>query len=336
MSSSSTTTTTDGAATHRTVLVTGATGNQGGAVIKALLVSLALHPNPNLSILALSRSTNSPKALALAAKSSQMTLIQGDLDKPAAIFEAYPHHHRITTVYSVQNNYFGSPEKHRIEETQAMGLVDAAVANGVKHFVQSTGDRGGPANSETDPTNVPHFQTKFNIEKYLVKQCAASNGNMTYTILRPTSFMDNVTPDLHGKGFAAMWHCMGSSRPLQLICARDIGRVAAQAITADPEDAQFHNRAISLAGDELTQVQADGVFRKVFSGKPMPKTLAVVGTVVKWTTPEVGSMFKWFEQVGFGADVQACRKEFEGLLDFEQWLREESGFVNPEAGGAHD
>ena len=312
--------------TPHTILVTGATGTQGGAVIKALLASPGL---PNFTILALSRSTTFPKALALAAKSSQMTLLQGDLDKPEAIFSSSPH--QITTVFSVQNNIFGSPEKHRIEETQAKGLIDAAVAHGVKHFVQSTGDRGGPANSETDATNVPHFQTKFNIEKYLIKQSAPAN--MTYTILRPVSFMDNVTPDLHGKGFTAMWHCMGN-KPLQLISAHDIGVFAQQAIE-NSESPQFRNQALSIAGDELTQVQADGVFRKVF-GKPMPKTLAVVGTVVKWTTPEVGAMFKWFEQVGFKADLAECERENPGMLDFEQWLREESGFVNAEAGGAHD
>lgn len=308
---------------HHTILVTGATGAQGGAVVKALLASPSL---PNFTILALSRSTNSPKALALAAKCTQMTLLQGDLDKPAAIFDSYPH--QITTVYSVQNHHFGSPEKHSIEETQAKGLIDAAVAHGVKHFVQASVDRGGPANSETDATNVPHFQTKFNIEKYLLKECATAD--MTYTILRPVSFMDNVTPDLHGKGYAAMWHCMGPHKPLQLISTRDIGVFAARAI-ASPDSPSFKNTALTLAGDELTQVQADGVFRKVW-GKPMPKTLAVVGTVVKWTTPELGAMFKWLAQVGYGADVNACRAEHPGMLDFEQWLREESGFVNAEAG----
>lgn len=221
-----------------------------------------------------------------------------------------------------------------------MGLIDAAIAHGVKHFVQSTGDRGGATNSETDPTNVPHFQTKFHIEKYLIKQAAASSSSasavegMTYTILRPVSFMDNVTPDLHGKGFAAMWHCVGPSKPLQLISAHDIGVFAAQAIQS-PLCPPYHNAALSIAGDELTQVQADGVFRKVF-GRPMPKTLAVVGTLVKWTTPEVGAMFKWLERVGFGADVGECRGLNPGMLDFEGWLRERSGFVDKGAGGAHD
>ena len=52
----------------------------------------------------------------------------------------------------------------------------------------------------------------------------------------------------------------------------------------------------------------------------------MVGTVVKWATPEVGSMFRWLEEVGFKADVEECRRLVPGLLDFEGWLREVSAF----------
>jgi len=53
---------------------------------------------------------------------------------------------------------------------------------------------------------------------------------MSYTILRPVSFMDNVAPDLHGKGFATMWANVVGSKPLQLVSAKDIGVFAAKAL----------------------------------------------------------------------------------------------------------
>ena len=66
----------------------------------------------------------------------------------------------------------------------------------------------------------------------------------------------------------------------------------------------------------------------------MPRTLAIVGTMVKWTTPEIKAMFKWFEEVGFGADVEECRRIEPGLMGLEEWLREESGFADGTGGGA--
>ncbi len=99
----------------------------------------------------------------------------------------------------------------------------------------------------------------------------AHAAGMSYTILRPVSFMDNMAPDLHGKGFATMWANVVGSRPLQLVSAKDIGVFAAKALM-EPASPAFHNKALSLAGEELTQAQASKVFEKVY-GKPMPNTL---------------------------------------------------------------
>ena len=306
--------------TALTVLVTGSTGLQGGAVINALLAS----PYPP-NILALTRSLTSAKATALTAKSpSHIRLVQGDLDHPATLAEIITYH-KPTTVFSVQTNSFGSTAKHLIEETQAKALIDAAFApsSSITHFVQSTNDRGGPTRSDADATHVPHFRTKYNIEKYLIAACQRKQS-VTYTILRPVTFFENLTPDIHGKTFAAMWHCLPSAHPLQLISVRDIGLIAARAILS-PQDSRFHKVALSIAADELTQPQADGVWRKVFDGRAMPRTPAVVGTGVKWVIPELGAMFKWFAGQGYGADVKWTREVEPGCWDLEGWLRGREG-----------
>lgn len=84
---------------NRAILVTGATGKQGGAVIKALLADKA-----GFRILAVTRDTNSPSAKRLAAKSSDITLVQGDLNDTEAIFKAAEQatSHPIWGVFSVQ------------------------------------------------------------------------------------------------------------------------------------------------------------------------------------------------------------------------------------------
>ena len=67
---------------NRAILVTGATGKQGGALIKSLLADKA-----PFRILAVTRDPNSPSSKRLAAKSSNITLVQGDLNDTEAIFK---------------------------------------------------------------------------------------------------------------------------------------------------------------------------------------------------------------------------------------------------------
>lgn len=71
----------------RAILVTGATGKQGGAVVQALLASSRRN---DFTIYALTRSGDSPAAKRLAAKSESIKLVQGDLDHVDAIFKATP------------------------------------------------------------------------------------------------------------------------------------------------------------------------------------------------------------------------------------------------------
>lgn len=146
---------------------------------------------------------------------------------------------------------------------------------------------------------------------------------MTYTILRPVAFMENLTPNFGGRVFGAMWNAMGSKK-LQLISTTDIGIFAAQAISS-PEDAAYKNTAISLAGDELTQAEANEVFWKVL-GRPMPLSYGFVATLLQKAVPELGIMFNWFVNQGYGADIAQDRSLNGDLLDFEAWLRTKSGF----------
>lgn len=201
--------------------------------------------------------------------------------------------------------------------------VDAAVANGVQHLVYSSGDRGGPDRSAKDPTPVKNFAAKFNIEKHL-EQCAASSSQgMTYTILRPVTFFENLVPGMHGKGFARMWEQVGDKR-LQMISTKDIGWFAAQALLR-PEE--YRNQAETLAGDELNHKEAAAIFLQV-TGRPMELAPCPVGSALKFFKPEtLGSMFQWFKYAGYNANVEACRKAYPKMQDYPTWLRQSSGFA---------
>ena len=295
----------------RNLLVTGATGKQGGAVISALSRSQS---DPPFNIFALTRNAKSGPAQILASK-QHISLIEGDLNDVPAIFRKLPE--SIHGVFLVQ-----TPLKPKVEEQQGKALVDAAASHGVKHFIYTSAERGGPANSDRDGTVVAHFRSKFNIENHL-KSVAREHAGMDWTIIRPVAFMDNLSNDFLGRAFATMWRQNGMERKLQLVSSVDIGVLAADAFKHEQE---YAGKAISLATDELTPREAEEIFKNVF-GREMPRTYDFLGRMIKWLAHEqLGVMFKWFVDVGFGADVKEYPRKFPEMRNFEKWLREQSKF----------
>lgn len=296
-----------------TFLVIGATGTQGGSVVSALVSNLSLPESAN--ILALTRNTTSAKAKALTALDSRVHLLSGDPNAPNQIFDAAnAFNTKIDGVFLV--TVHGPPGS---EVAQARGIIDASLAHGVKHFVFTSADRGGAVLSDNNPTPVAHIATKHHIELYLKEKTTGTS--MKWTILRPVTFMDNMTNNFNGKAFEAMWKQVGS-KPVQLVAAADIGAFAAKAFLA-PE--KYAGRCIGIAGDELNFQQALNIFKETM-GVEMPTTFCAVGSVVKLAMPDMGAMFKWFEKDGYAVDIKAAREEYPGLQDFRTWLVNSSEF----------
>lgn len=200
-----------------------------------------------------------------------------------------------------------------IEERQGKALVDAAIKAGVQHFVYSSVDRSG-AKSYENPTNIPHFKSKHNIEHHLIEK--SKGTSLGWTILRPVAFMENFDGGFVGKVFATSWQLVVKSRPLQLIATTDIGVFGAKAFQSPK---QFNEKAISLAGDELTYQQMAAVFSKNIQGG-VPGTWSILARLVLWLSEEMGTMFAFFEKEGYGANVEELRKEHPELMTLEKWL----------------
>ncbi|KZF25439.1 NAD(P)-binding protein [Xylona heveae TC161] len=304
----------------KVLLITGATGKQGGAVVDALLSS----PDAkDFTILAVTRNASSSGAQALANRSPNIKLVEGDLNDPEAIFKAAA---RVTSqsvwgVYSVQSSVGSGGADVVGEERQGKGLVDSSIAHNVHQFVYSSVDRGGDKSIE-NPTNIPHFITKHNIERHLLDKVKSSGTSMAYTILRPVCFMENYTPGFMGKTFATLWKVSVGDKKLQLISTADIGYFAAQAFI-HPE--QYHNKALSLAGDDLTFFEASEIFKSK-TGAEMSTTFDIIASGITWASKEMGLMFKWFREEGYGANVAELKKIHPGLLGFGDWLKEKSAF----------
>lgn len=181
-------------------------------------------------------------------------------------------------------------------------------------------DRGGDERSYNNPTNIPHFAAKHNIEHHLVDR--SKNTEMSWTILRPTAFLENLTPDFFGKVFATCFRMSLKGKALQLVATSDIGYFGADALL-NPE--QYKGKGISLAGDELTFDQMARIFSQK-TGKSVPTTFSLIGSILLGAMKDMGYMFKWFHDEGYGADIQKLREINPSMKNFETWLDKESNF----------
>lgn len=320
-------------ASTKAILIVGATGKQGGAVLK----QLATHPSSTqFTLLAVSRNISSPSAQKIPSRYPNALLVQGDLNDAPALFtsaqdalKAAGMPETIWGVYSVQTPR-GPGTKSDTEEQQGKDLIDEAIKHGVSQFVYSSVERGGDEKSWNNPTPIPHFQSKHHIEKHLVEKAGAKGEKMGWTILRPVAFMDNLAPGFPSKVFLAALRDTMGDKPLQWVSVEDIGIFGAKAFH-DPE--AWNARAVGLAGDELTFDELNACFERV-TGAPAPVTYGLFGSALMWAVTEVKVMITWFKTDGYGVDIKKLREEEIGLCDFERWLKERSDWKQSGGGSS--
>ena len=276
----------------RTILVTGATGKQGGAVADHLL-------KQGWNVLGLTRSPGKDAALALEKKGAG--IVEGDLDDPASLRETL---NNVYGVYSVQNSWEHGVEKER---EQGKMLADEARRAGVSHFVYSS------VGSAHRATGIPHFDSKWDIEEHI-----RSTG-INYTILRPVFFMENLLmPDtLSAIGSGSLPLGLVPEKPLQMISVNDIGAFAALVFKKPSE---FGKREIDIAGDELTGPRMAGILGRVLERDIVYQQTPI--EQIRAFSEDYALMVEWFNAKGYEADISALRKLHPALLTFEKWAKE--------------
>jgi uncharacterized protein YbjT (DUF2867 family) len=282
--------------TQNRILVFGATGQQGGAVVRHLLAH-------GWKVRALVRDLS--KASAQELKHQGVDIVQGNLNHPASLHTAME---SIYGVFSVQTFADAGVEA---EERQGKAVVDAAQEAGVSHFVYSS---VGGAERES---GVPHFESKWRIENYIRER------GLPATILRPAFFMDNFRSIIseQADNTLSVRMALRLETTLQMIAVDDIGAFAALAFE---QKTTFLDKAIEIAGDELTPAQITDVFQRNL-GKPM-RFIEVPVEQLRSVDPELGSMFAWFNQSGYQADIAALRQLYPSLKTLEAWLKQSNSF----------
>ena len=235
----------------KTIVVCGATGKQGGAVLNAL------DENGHWNIVAISRDVDGEKAQEI--RKRGISVIEADLMNKASLIKAFK------DAYGVYGMTMPLTEKGKIDTEldfiQGRNILDACLENDVRHLVLST----VLYVEEGQERTLTYIKRKIDVEN-MVKE-----SGMPYTFLCPGSFMDDFggeyMPVKNGKitGMAA------NDARIPQIASRDIGRVAELAFSKSNE---FMGRKINLvadliSGDDLAKM-VSRLSGKKYKHKPIP------------------------------------------------------------------
>ncbi|HKE23080.1 MAG TPA: NmrA/HSCARG family protein [Bryobacteraceae bacterium] len=274
----------------KTILVTGATGKQGGAVLRHLR-------EKNFSVSALTRDPNKPEARALVGRGTEV--VRGDLNDPASLARAME---GVDGVYSVQSHAESGVEA---EIRQGMHAADAAKRVRVEHFVYSS------VAAADKNTGITHFDSKFRIEQHI------RTTGLHYTIFRPAFFMENWlgmrTQLLEG----VLALPLRPETTLQMIAVDDIGAAVTMAFT---HPRHWDGRAVELAGDELSMSDLAASFGRML-GREVRYEQMGWDQFEQRLGREITTMWRLFDNGGFRVDLPALRQEMPNLMTFERWLQ---------------
>jgi uncharacterized protein YbjT (DUF2867 family) len=259
-------------ANERTVLITGATGKQGGATARALA-------GKGFALRAMTRNPDGEGAKAIASATGA-ELVRGDLNDAASLKDALK---GAWGVFAVQNTWEAGVEG---EEEQGKRIATLAREAGVQHFVYAS------VGSADRKTGIPHFDNKARVEETVRGLAFPSD-----VFLRPGFCMENLTSSwfLNGDNLYA---AMPPGLKLQMIAVADIGQHAARAFT---HAEKLTGSEIDIAGDSATMPEAAEAL-----SKGLGRTITFVQipmSEVRKNSEDFALMLEWFERVGYDVDI---------------------------------
>jgi uncharacterized protein YbjT (DUF2867 family) len=191
------------------------------------------------------------------------------------------------------------------EVQQGKTVADAAKAAGVEHLVYSS------VGSAHRQTGIPHFESKWEVEEH-VRQ-----SGLPYTILRPVFFMQNwewMREHILGGTLAQP---LDPDKPFQQVAVEDVGAFATIAFE-NPD--RWVGREVDLAGDEQTMSEIAETFGRVI-GREVSYYQVPWDQFEEQMGEEATVNYRWFNEVGYEADIAALRQEHPELTTFERYLR---------------
>jgi len=305
-------------AEKKIVAVVGATGAQGGGVVRAILAD----KGGPFAARAITRKPDSEKARELAKLGAEV--VAGDLDDVESLKKAFKGAYGAYCVTNYWEHF--SPER---EAAQARALAEAARHAGVQHVVWSTLEDTRawvPLTDTRMPTlmgkyKVPHFDAKGEANRYFTEL------GVPTTFLLTSFYWDNLIffgmgPKRGPDGKFAITMPMGDKK-LPAIAVEDIGKCAYGVFKKGKE---FIGKTVGIAGEHLTGAQMAAALTKalgqevVYNDVP-PDVYRSFGFP---GADDLGNMFQFkrdFQKVFCGArDVGFAKSLNPALQTFDAWL----------------
>jgi uncharacterized protein YbjT (DUF2867 family) len=276
-------------ANQRKILVTGATGQQGGSLARLLL-------QKEHKVYALTRNTQSAAAQDLRNKGAN--IVKGDLDDSDSLKH---------TVKDVQSVFLmGTPFEDGTEGEIRRGklMADIANENKVEHLVYSS-----VANADKN-TGIPHFESKYKVEQHI------KNLGIPHTIIGPTFFMENLLGPGLEQGQLAL--PLSPSSILQQSALQNIAEFSALVLERRKP---FLGKRIDIASDEVTGEQATDILSNVLGYKI--KYVSIPLEQVYQANEDMARMYDWYEKSGTGIDITSLHQEYPEVkwLSFKDWAK---------------
>ena len=282
------------------VVVTGATGRQGGAVARALL-------DDGRRVRAMTRKPEGPRARALA--SAGADVVAADMDDPDSLDSAFA---GADGVYAVQNFMTSGLDG---EVRQGRNVGDAARRAGVQHLVY------GSAGIGRRGTGVGSWESKLDVEDHLREL------GLTLTVLRPTAFMELMT-DRAFYPAAGVWHVWpqlaGWDFRVPWLSCHDLGVIAAKAF-ADPD--RYVGQDLKLAAEFRSLDECRRTHARVTGREPRRFPMPL--WLFRRFTPDTVNMWEWCRANDLDVDPELTRSIHPEAMTVETWLRSRTTSPGP-------
>jgi len=304
-------------ADRKIIAVTGATGAQGGGLVRAILAD----PDGGFAVRAITRDVDSDKAKALARAGAEV--VAGNVDDEASLAKALAGAHGAYFVTFFWGHL--SPEK---EAAEARNMARAAKTAGITHAIWSTLEdtrRWVPLSDNRMPTlmgkyKVPHFDAKGESNHFF------TDDGVPTTFLLTSFYWDNLIhfgmgPKKGPDGKLAITLPMGEKR-LSGIAAEDIGRCAYGIFKGG---AEFVGKTVGIAGEHVTGSEMAAALGRAL-GQEVRYNAVTPAQYRGFGFPgadDLGNMFQFyadFEDYFTGArPLSVARKLNPALQTFAQW-----------------
>ena len=319
-------------ADKKIIAVTGATGAQGGGLVRAILND----PNGGFAARAITRDVNSEKAKQLAKAGAEV--VAGDIDDADSLKKAFQGAYGAFCV-----TFFWAHFSAEKEMTEARLMAEAAKQTGLKHVIWSTLEdtrKWIPLSDNRMPTlhgkyKVPHFDGKGDSDKIFTEL------GVPTTHLLTSFYWDNfiyfgMGPKPGPDGTLAITFPMGDKK-LPGIAAEDIGKCAYGIFKKGSE---FIGKTVGVAGEHLTGAQMAASFSKAL-GKEVRYNSVPPDVFRSFGFPgadDLGNMFQFkrdFEEYFCGArNLELARSLNPALQTFDQWLAQNKSRIPLEQSAA--